>query len=72
MRTQAIKALSVVAAETLPNGVKVAIIPCENYANLKSLPQAIDYDGLRYGRTGWNSDRCIAYYRTDCKVAYPV
>ena len=72
MQAKPVKSVSVVYGETLPNGVKVLVVPCENFDNLKRLPSALDYDGLRYGRTGWNSDKCVAYYRTDHKVAFPV
>lgn len=54
---------------TLPNGVHIIEIPCQDYETKKRLPRAIEYQGRLYGCSGWNSDRCVAYYRTDCDVA---
>ena len=34
-----------------------------------AITQAIEYDGEIYGRSGWNSDRHVAYYRSDVKPA---
>lgn len=62
--------LNVKSAESLPNGVKVVIIDCADWMAFVRTPNAIIYDGLTYGCSGWNSDRCVAYYRTDKKVAY--
>jgi hypothetical protein len=62
-------AVEILTAATLPDGVKVVTVPCEDYAALKALPKAIEYKGDIYGRSGWNSDTCVAYYRTDKAVA---
>ncbi len=51
-------------------GLRCAIVSCDGYTAFKALPAAIDFRGVRYGLTGWNSDRFIAYYRTDAPVAY--
>ena len=56
--------------ETLPTGVKVLIIDyCGDYTQT---PRAVLYEGKVYGRTGWNSDKNIAYYRDDVKLAFSV
>ena len=62
-------ALTVRNAETLPDGAKVVTIDVADYMNFINTPHAIEYDGQVYGRTGWNSDKFVAYYRTDKKVA---
>ena len=49
-------------------GLRCAIVSCDGYKAFKALPVAIDFHGVRYGLTGWNSDRFIAYYRTDALV----
>ena len=61
-------ALTVKSHETLPNGVEVLTLDCTDFAAFKSLPAAVEYNGSQYGRTGWNSDRYVAYYRTDVKA----
>ena len=62
-------ALSVKRSETLPCGTKVVTLDCADYKAYKSLPAALEYDGRAYGRTGWDSDMCRAYYRTDIAFA---
>lgn len=42
---------------------------CADYEALKVLPQALQFEGRTYGRTGWNSDRGVAYYSTAKAVA---
>lgn len=38
--------------------------PCADYDALTLLPVAVEFEGRRYGRTGWNSDRGVAYFST--------
>lgn len=38
--------------------------PCRDYDHLATLPIAVEFNGRKYGRTGWNSDRNVAYYCT--------
>ena len=63
-------ALSVKSVETLPDGVKVVTLDCRDWAGFGQSPSALEYDGEVFGRTGWNSDRCVVYYRSDKKVAF--
>jgi hypothetical protein len=37
---------------------------CQGYDGLVSLPKVLEFEGRRYGQTGWNSDRNVAYYCT--------
>jgi len=67
-----VKAITILEAQTLPNGVKVLLVPCKSYKALEKLPDALQYDNQVYGCTGWNSDSKVAYYRTDKAVAFPV
>ena len=52
------------------DGIRWLYVDCDNYEHYKTLPQAVDYQGLVYGLTGWNSDRCIACYQTNAKLAF--
>ena len=63
-------AVNVKSAETLPNGVKVVTLDCADWMDFIRTPKAINYDGEVYGCSGWNSDRCVAYYRSDKKAAF--
>ena len=56
--------------ETLPDGVRVLILPLDDgFGTYQSLRQALSYSGREYGKTGWNSDRLLAYYRDDAPIA---
>lgn len=61
--------IRVLGHEQLPNGVQVVTVPCNDYSDLYRLPPAVEYKGVRYGMTGWNSDRHVAYFRTDANLA---
>ena len=71
-KAQSIDAVPVLEAQTLPNGVQVLLVPCGDYDAMRHLPGAVVYKGRRYGKTGWNSDSFVAYYRTDAALARPV
>jgi hypothetical protein len=59
--------------ETLPNGVSVMTLPLDDgFDGYKKLPQVLSYGGQLYGKTGWNSDRMVCYYRNDAAIALEV
>ncbi len=45
---------------------------CHDYDHLKELPEVVSYEGIICGRTGWNSDKNLAYYKSTAKVALPI
>lgn len=47
-------------------------VPCADYDALVMLSTVLSYNGLLYGRTGWNSDRCVAYYQSGVTIAHVV
>ena len=63
-------ALQVRRAEKLPDGVGVVMLDCRDYDEYRRTPSGLEYGGVVYGRTGWNSDKHIVYYRTDAKPAF--
>ena len=70
MQAKAIEnAITVRSAATLPDGVKIVELDVADYVDFIRKPQAIEYDGEIYGRSGWNSDRHVAYYRSNVKPA---
>ena len=64
-----IKGFVIQSQETLPDGVKVLISACVDYNDFKRLPKVVSCEDVLYGKTGWNSDKYIAYYRNDAKIA---
>lgn len=43
---------------------------CPDYDSYKQLPNAVEFGGEVYGKTGWNSDHGEAYYKTGTAVAF--
>jgi hypothetical protein len=56
--------INVVRLDVLPD-CSCAMVDCADYAAFKALPAGIEIDGQLFGQSGWNSDRCLAYYRND-------
>jgi len=53
----------------LPDGVKVLTLPLvDGFETYKKLPPVLEYQGRRYGKTGWNSDTMVGYWRTDALI----
>jgi hypothetical protein len=50
------------------DGVGIISTPCRDYDDFSSLPRAVKFKGVPYGRSGWNSDLGCAYFRTDKSV----
>lgn len=65
-------AVNFVTHQTLPDGIGLLTVGCTDYADFVMAPPALRFEGKVYGRSGWNSDKCESYYRTDCHVAYAV
>jgi len=63
-------AVQIISNETLPCGVGVLTVPCDDYKTYKSLPKAVAFDGREYGLSGWDSDKCVGFFRSDRRVAY--
>jgi hypothetical protein len=72
MKAQAIDGIHVRGVEKLPDGVVVLVTHCNDHGEFVSLPRFVIFDGVAYGKSGWNSDRKLAYYRTDVKRAKPI
>jgi hypothetical protein len=47
----------------------VAIDSDDPYRSFKKLPDAVEYEGRVYGKTGYDSDRNRAYYSTGARIA---
>ena len=53
-------------------GLKCITTPCADWLELRILPSAVVFEGRLYGKTGWNSDKHVAHYRTDAQIATPI
>jgi len=71
-KAKAIDAITILTAGTLPDGVKYLEAACADYDAYSALPQAVECDGRVYGKTGWDSDKCLAFYRTDARIAFAI
>jgi len=59
--------VSVKEVGVLPDGVKFLTIGL--YDDYIKMPIALEYEGVQYGRTGWNSDKYEVYYKDSKKTA---
>jgi len=62
----------VILGSTECEGVGCLVTGCEDYDEFRALPQVVSQSGRLYGRTGWNSDRQVAYYQTNARIAMEV
>jgi hypothetical protein len=46
-------------------------VNCRDYDHYASLPDVVEVNGQLLARTGWNSDRDVAYYKSGCLIAIP-
>ncbi len=63
--------ITVISAVTMEGNLWIEV-PCADYDVFSALPAAIEYCGKVCGKTGWNSDRCVAYFSSGRKVATAV
>ena len=61
--------LKVNAFYTMDRDIVVAETQCTSHKHFEMLPSAIEIEGQELGKSAWNSDRCVAYYRSDRVVA---
>lgn len=54
----------VFAAEMVLDSRLVCETLCRDYDHYAKLPAAVEYRGLVLAKTGWNSDRNVAYYKS--------
>lgn len=59
--------ISVLTVENF-KGLTVATTACRDFNNYLDLPDAIEVGGKVLGKTGWNSDNLLAYYRSDGRL----
>ena len=57
--------VSVCRVERLPGGVAVVVVPCSDAEEFAELSGALQFEGEVYGKSGWNSDSCEAFFRSD-------
>jgi len=50
-------------------GETVLVTDCRDYDHFRTLPTVVEYNGRECGRTGWNSDRGEAYYKSHMSIA---
>jgi hypothetical protein len=64
-------AMSVIMACPIDSVLCLAV-DCADFDAYKSLPAALSYNGIVCGLSGWNSDKCVAYFQSNKPVAYKV
>ena len=67
--TSIVDSIQVIEASHLGNNVYYFTVTCFDHDTYEKLPAGAEYDGRVYGKIGWNSDSCIACYKTGVKFA---
>jgi len=52
------------------DGIHYAVVDCANYIDYKRLPEVVSYNGQLLGKTGWNSDKNVAYYQSTANILH--
>lgn len=69
--------IRVLSLSSLPDGTLCAEVPCADYSALKRLPHTIEVCAHQMrrrvilSRTGWDSDRCVAFFKDNVLYAVP-
>ncbi len=72
MKAQVVEGAIVITAHHVIDGEVVIETTCRDYDHYKSLPDVVSFEGTVCGKTGWNSDREYACYKSGAKVAMKV
>ncbi len=67
---KALDAVLILDVQDLPDGVRVLKVPCADFDAFRALPKAVEHGGRPFGLTGWDSDMCLACYRSDAELAF--
>lgn len=54
------------------DGQEIISVDCEDFTEYKSLPHVVEFEGQILGKTGWNSDKNQAYYKSNILLARKV
>lgn len=61
----------VVRAQHEVAGDRLLETDCRDYDHYCNLPDVVEYQGTIFGKTGWNSDKQLAYYSSAARIAFP-
>jgi len=49
-------------------GVTCIMVRCNDFDHFKHLPEVVSYEGVKCGKTGWNSDSNRACYQSSAHI----
>lgn len=65
----ALVALAVAKVKSSDHGEVICIVvTCTDFDHYRNLPEAVSYNGIRCGKTGWNSDKNYACYQSNATI----
>jgi len=65
LEAKVVQYISIDYFATMPDKVHIAETKCLDYTHFTNLPNVIKLNGIFLGKSGWNSDRQVVYYRSD-------
>lgn len=72
MKATIVPGAIVITSSARIEGELVLETTCRDYDHYKSLPDVVSYSGEMCGKTGWNSDRQYACYKSGARIAKKV
>jgi hypothetical protein len=54
------------------DGITCCVVNCSDFDHFQRLPQAVSYNGILCGKSGWNSDKNHAYYQSNASLVRKV
>lgn len=69
MRARALEEYINVTTAATVEGDSIITVSCPDYEAYSKLPAVVEFEEKLHGRTGWNSDRGVAYYKTSAPIA---
>jgi len=69
MRAKATDEFLNISTAATVEGDSIITTSCPDYEAYSKLPAVVEFENKLYGRTGWNSDRGFACYKTSAPLA---
>jgi hypothetical protein len=71
MQAKTVKGITILRQANI-EGVLCLECNCQDFDCFQALPSVVEFEGTLCGKTGWNSDRNVAYYQSNARIARAV
>jgi hypothetical protein len=71
MQAKTVKGITILQHATV-EGTLCLACNCADFDCFKALPEVVEFEGKLCGKTGWNSDKNLAYYQSNARIALTI